>query len=217
MYRFARVFFWGMLISFAGSLPLGSMNVASIQIAVRDGSNAALIYSFGSMVVELIYVRIIIEAMIWVYKQAKVFKLLGWVTIVILLSMAVASFTAASQMSGLGSALPEFSNNHFLYGALLSAFNPLHFIFWFGWSTVLLNKGILIPGNANYNFYVAGIGVGTIAGFMVFIFGGNYLVSAIKDKQYIMNWVIGGVLLITAIIQLYKIIHKSTLVSYRNT
>ena len=217
MYRFARIFFWGMFISFAGSLPLGSMNVASIQITVRDGSNAALIYSFGSMAVELIYVRIIVEAMGWVYKQSKVFRLLGWITIIILLSMAIASFTAASQMTGLGSALPEFSKNHFLYGALLSAVNPLHFIFWFGWSTVLLNKGILMPGNANYNFYVAGIAIGTLAGFMIFIFGGNYLVSAIKDKQYIMNWVIGAVLLVTAIIQLYKIMSKSALFRYRNT
>jgi len=217
MYRFAKIFFWGMLISFAGSLPLGSMNVASIQITVRDGANAALIYSLGSMVVELIYVRIIVEAMAWVYKQAKVFRLLGWITIIILLSMSIASFTAATRMSGLGSALPEFSKNHFLYGALLSAINPLHFIFWFGWSTVLLNKGILVPGNANYNFYVAGIGIGTIGGFIVFIFGGNYLVSALKENQYIMNWIIGSVLLVTAIIQLYKILSKSVLFRYRNT
>jgi threonine/homoserine/homoserine lactone efflux protein len=216
MYRFARIFFWGMFISFAGSLPLGSMNVASIQISVRDGSNAALIYSFGSMVVELIYVRIIVEAMTWVYKKAKIFMLLGWITIFILLSMAIASFTAGAQMSGLGSALPAFSKNHFLYGALLSAINPLHFIFWFGWSTVLLNKGILVPGKSFYNFYVAGIGIGTIGGFLVFIYGGNYLVSAIRDKQYIMNWVIGFVLLITAFIQMYKTLNKSTFLKYRN-
>ncbi|MBS1599452.1 MAG: LysE family transporter [Bacteroidetes bacterium] len=216
MRSFGKIFFWGMFISFAGSLPLGSMNVASIQIAVRDGSESALIYSFGSMIVELIYVRIILEAMAWVYKQAKIFKFLSWVTIAILLSMAIGSFTAGAKMSGLGSALPEFSKNHFLYGALLSAANPLHFIFWFGWSTVLLNKGILIQEKSHYNFYVAGIGIGTIAGFVVYIYGGNYLVSIIKDKQYILNWIIGTVLLITAIIQAYKTLSKSVLFKYRN-
>jgi len=216
MYPFARIFFWGMLISFAGSLPLGTMNVASIQITVRDGSNAALLYAFGSMLVELFYVRIIVEAMTWVYQRTKIFRLLGWITIILLLVMASASFTAGAQMSGLGSALPNFSKNHFLYGALLSVVNPLHFIFWFGWSTVLLNKGILVPGKFYYNFYITGIGVGTMGGFIVFIYGGNYLVSLIKDRQYLLNWVIGAVLLITALVQLYKTINKSAPLKYRN-
>ena len=192
------------------------MNVASIQISVRDGVQAALIYSFGSMVVEIFYVRIIVEAMGWVYKRTRVFRILGWITIFILLSMAIGSFTAAIQMSGLGNALPPFSRNHFFYGVLLSALNPLHFVFWFGWSTVLLNKGVLVAERSYYNLYVAGIGTGTICGFLVFIFGGNYIVTALEDKQYLLNWIIGVVLVVTAVIQIWKTLKVSALVNSKD-
>jgi len=216
MAKLVKIFFWGLLISFAGSLPLGTMNVASIQITVRDGVQAALIYSFGSMFVEIFYVRIIVEAMGWVFRRTKVFRILGWITIFILLCMAVGSFTAAIQMSGLGNALPPFSKNHFVYGVLLSALNPLHFVFWFGWSTVLLNKGILVADRLHYNLYVAGIGTGTICGFLVFIFGGNYVVAAMEDKQYLLNWIIGVVLVATAVIQIWKTLKVPSFVNSKD-
>ncbi len=43
----------------------------------------------------------------------------------------------------------------------------------------------------------------------VFIFGGKYLVDKLNANQNILNYVIGGIFAITAIIQLIKIItHK---------
>lgn len=215
MHRWIRVFYWGMLISFAGSLPLGTMNVAATQITSRDGTGAALIYAFGSMLIELIYVRAMVGAMEWVNKQVKIFKLFGWITILILFIMAIASFHAAANMSDIGSALPAISRFHFFYGMLLSAINPLHIPFWFGWSTVLMNKGILSANKSEYNFYIAGIGIGTIAGFTVFIYGSNYLVPYLKNQQHILNWVIGSVLLITALVQVYKLMYKSPELKYK--
>ena len=81
--------------------------------------------------------------------------------------------------------------------------------FWFGWSTVLFTKKILKPDNAHYNFYIVGIGLGTLMGNCVFIFGGKYIVEKLNANQNILNWVIGGIFAITAIIQLLKILfHK---------
>jgi threonine/homoserine/homoserine lactone efflux protein len=209
MSRLAGILMLGWGISFAGSLPLGTMNVAATQIAVRDGAWAGLIYSLGSVLIELIYVRTILDTMDWVFKRIRIFRLLGWITVLILLAMATGSFYAASTASDFGSSLPPISRNHFLYGALLSAINPLHFPFWFGWSSVLLNKGWLSNDTFQSYVYISGIGLGSISGFLVFIYGGNYLVASMKDKQYILNAVMGIILGITALIQLYKIWQSS--------
>ena len=63
----------------------------------------------------------------------------------------------------------------------------------------------LLPKSSNYNFYITGIGFGSLLGFVVFIYGGIYLISNIKTHQDIINWGIGGILLLTAIIQVYRL------------
>jgi hypothetical protein len=84
----------------------------------------------------------------------------------------------------------------------------LHIIFWFGWSTILIEKNILLTNKSNYNFYTTGIGLGTLAGFAIFIYGGNYITHQVLFNQTLINWIIGVVLLITAIVQVYKIRKK---------
>ncbi|HET6995332.1 MAG TPA: LysE family transporter [Chitinophagaceae bacterium] len=71
-----KIFFTGMLVSFLGSLPLGTLNVAAMQISVSDGITAAMLFSAGSLTAEIIYVRLSLVAMDWVRKQQKILKIL---------------------------------------------------------------------------------------------------------------------------------------------
>ena len=60
-HRSISVLCWGMVISFLGSLPLGTINIVATQIAVSRGQGAALLYSSGSLLVELLYVSIVLS------------------------------------------------------------------------------------------------------------------------------------------------------------
>jgi hypothetical protein len=71
---------------------------------------------------------------------------------------------------------------------------------------VLINKKIITPGRQNYFLYGVGITVGTLAGFALFIYGGNYIIAQAVNSQQLINWVVGTVLFLTALVQLYKII-----------
>ena len=162
-----------MLISFLGSLPLGTLNVAAMQIGITDGYTAAILFSLGSLLVEMIYVRVSLVGMDWIRKQEKIFKVLEWVTLAIVVALAISSFHAALHpKSGkniiLSSTLPRF-----VLGATMCAVNPVQIPFWFGWSTVLFTKKVLMPKNSHYNLYIIGIGIGTLIGNCVFIFGGT--------------------------------------------
>ena len=90
----------------------------------------------------------------------------------------------------------------------MSAVNPVQIPFWFGWSTVLFTKKILLPRNDHYNTYIVGIGIGTFIGNLIFIFGGQLIADKISNNQHILNWVIGGIFLLTALIQIWKIWRK---------
>ncbi|HSC37786.1 MAG TPA: LysE family transporter [Chitinophagaceae bacterium] len=212
-----KVFWMGLSISFLGSLPLGTMNVTVTHIAVRDGVPAGFSYSVGSMLVEIICVYIVLQAMNWVDRQRRFFRLFEWVTLLLLGGLAFSSFIAAIHMRGFDAALPASIKYPFLLGALLSATNPLHVVFWLGWSTFLLKKNILLPQKASHHAYVTGIGLGTLLGFSVFIFGGSYFTGQLKANQDIINWSIGIILTVTALIQLYKMTILPARSKLRNT
>ena len=197
-----------MLISFLGSLPLGTLNVAAMQIGISDGVLQATFFSLGSLLAEVIYVRLSLVAMDWIRKKEKIFRALEWVTLIIILLLAASSFYAAlnpkiEKNIVLSSTLPKF-----ILGFTMSAINPVQIPFWFGWSTVLFTKKILLPKNDNYNIYIVGIGLGTLAGNFVFILGGRAVASSLKDNTGIINWVIGGIFLITAVIQAWRMLRK---------
>ncbi|HEX9512547.1 MAG TPA: LysE family transporter [Puia sp.] len=81
-----KVFFAGISISFLGSLPLGTMNITVTNISIRQGTQAGLVYAFGSMIVEIIVVRIALTGMSWLTKRHKIFRLLEFFTIGLMLA-----------------------------------------------------------------------------------------------------------------------------------
>ena len=208
MPKLPRVFFTGLLISFLGSLPLGTLNIAAMQIAITDGLQPAILFSLGSLTAEMVYVRLSLIAMDWVRKQTKIFKILEWLTLAIVLALAISSFYAAMHPKIEKNFILSSTLNKYLLGFVMSAVNPIQIPFWFGWSTVLFTKKVLLPKNSHYNIYILGIGIGTLIGNTIFIFGGQLIASKISNNQHILNWIIGGIFAITAIIQLWKIIKK---------
>lgn len=179
-----------------------------MQISISDGYTEAILFSLGSLFVEMIYVRVSLVGMDWIRKQKKIFRILEWVTLLIVIALAVSSFYAALHPKTekniiLSSTLPKF-----VLGATMCAVNPVQIPFWFGWSTVLFTKKVLLPKTNNYNSYILGIGLGTLAGNCVFIFGGQFVVAKLNANQHILSWVIGGIFALTAVIQVWRMSRK---------
>lgn len=202
---------WGMIVSFLGTLPLGTLNIAAMQIAVQESIKDAMYFSIGSLITEMIYVRVSLVGINWVRKQKVLFLWLEWITLAIVVALAAGSFISAMHEHEAKSVFLSNNMNRFLLGASMSAVTPMQIPFWFGWSTVLFTKKILIPTNKFYNIYIIGIGMGTLLGNCVFIFGGKWIVEKLHTNEQVLNWVLGSVFAITAVIQLIKILlHKDS-------
>ncbi|MEP6615666.1 MAG: LysE family transporter [Ginsengibacter sp.] len=207
-----KIFFWGLVISFLGTLPPGTLNVAAMQIGVQESIVNAINFSIGTIVTEMIFARISLVGINWLRKQKILFLWLEWITFAIVIALAVGSFLAAARTH------PNPKNfmlvndmNRFVLGLFLSAISPMHVPFWFGWSTILFTKKILKPNAPSYNVFVLGIGAGSFLGCGIYIFGGRYIVEELNTNVHILNWVIGSVFALTAVIQLGKILlHKDS-------
>ena len=219
MQKLFKIFCWGLVISFLGSLPLGTLNIAAMQIGIQESIADAIWFSFGSLLVEMIYVRISLVGIDWVRRQEKLMKAMEWITLVIIIALAVGSFISATKTGGTAKNVMLQNNMHrFLLGMFMCAINPVQIPFWFGWSTVLFTKKILEPKHSQYNSYIIGIGLGTLAGNCVFIFGGKWMVQRIANSQQYLNWVIGGIFALTAIIQFIKIMrHKDAISKFTHS
>lgn len=214
MNKFLKIFFWGLGISFLGSLPLGTLNVAAMQIGIQESITNAMYFSAGSLLVEMFYVRLSLVGLDWIRKQEKIMKIMNWLTLAIVIFLAVGSFMAATK--GDADAKNTFLENNihrFLLGMGMCAITPAQIPFWFGWSTVLFSKKILEPNASHYNSYIVGIGIGTFLGNCIFIFGGRLMVQKIQGSASYINWVIGSIFAITAVIQLWRIIKHKDAVS----
>ena len=146
MARLGRIFITGMFISFLGSLPLGTLNIAAMQISITDGLRPAFYFVFGCLITELVYVRLSLIAMDWIQQPATAFQNTG-------MGYAGHYFSACDFFFLCGALHPSVSKNvilsstlhRFWLGLFMSALNPVQIPFWFGWSTVLLTKKIFQP------------------------------------------------------------------------
>jgi threonine/homoserine/homoserine lactone efflux protein len=203
-----RIFFTGLIISLLGALPLGTLNITAMQISLQENSRNAMNYAFGAALVEIFYVRVSLKGMHWVMSNQQLFYILEWVTVLLFIILAVSSFLTARKSREQKNILLNNKMNRFFLGFTMSALNPVQVPFWFIWSTYLLSTGVLKPVEIQYNFYTAGIGIGSMLGLGVFIFAGKWLVQKLNASHRTINITVGIIFTISAIIQLYRVVDK---------
>lgn len=209
MFSLIKIFTAGMLISFLGSLPLGTLNIAAMQIAVQETVRRALAYALGVALVEIIYVRLSLKGIDWILANQRVFYVLEWITVALFLALAVSSFLAARRQGDNQRNILLNNNVHrFWLGISMSALNPVQIPFWFLWSSYLFSIRLLHSDSISFNIYTLGIGVGTVSGLLLFIYGGKWIVRRMNTGQRTIHVVVGLVFLVSAIVQLTRVINN---------
>src|SRR5215813_7916289 len=94
-----QVFFSAMTISFLGQLPFGNMNLTATQMAVQESYGNAWKYSIGIVIIEMVYLRLALQAMDWVVRQETLFTFMSWLTVLIFLGLGIASLIMAPKQT----------------------------------------------------------------------------------------------------------------------
>lgn len=208
-----KVFFTGMLISFLGSLPLGTLNVSAMQIGIQENLKNAIRFSLGVALVEILYVRLSLTGIDWVIEHEMLFNVLQWITVFIFIILAVSSFLIARKKNETKKNILLNNNmNRFWLGITMSAVNPVQIPFWFIWSTYLITNKVLLPTEMEFNVYTAGIGIGTLSGLAIFIFAGKWAMNKMNASQRWLNIFVGIIFLVSAVVQFYKVVKAKPLV-----
>lgn len=203
------ILFMGFLVSFLGQLPLGNMSFTSTQISIQEGIRAAWKFAAGAAMVEMVYLRVALTGMGWVVQHRALFLILGWLTVLLFLLLGMMAFlTARKQHAEKKALLLNNRLDRFILGVTMSALNPVQIPFWFLWTTTLVQTKVLPLQTLPFNLFTAGAGAGTLAGFALYIQGGSWLITKMKASNKTLNKIMGVVFIITALIQLYRMLYK---------
>jgi len=203
------VIFCGWLISFLGQLPLGTMSITATQIRIHEGLSAALKYTWGVTIVEMLYLRIALSGMDLVYQHPAIFNGIGWATVILFLVLSIVSIRSAYvHKEEKKSVLLSHKINRFVFGLMMSAMNPAQIPFWLLWSTYMLDWKILHPSSLQYNIFTFGVGIGTISGLLVYIYGGNYLITKLNVSNKTLNKIIGVIFFLASAAQFWRMMVK---------
>lgn len=203
-----KVFLAGLIVSFLGSLPLGTTNVMAMKLSIELGLFEALQFSVGSLTVELIYVRLSLFAVDWLSKKQVVMRYLNVFTLLILVLLTIDGFQKAlypesSAPIAIDKVLPPL-----FFGMFLCSISTAQIPFWLGWSTILMEKKILLPNGGTYWNYLLGIGLGTFLANGIFIYGGHLAGDALQEHPSLLYWMIGTFYLLTALWQTWRMFKK---------
>jgi threonine/homoserine/homoserine lactone efflux protein len=200
-----KIFLSGLVISFLGSLPPGHLTLSAAYIAAEQGINDAAIYSTGATIAEMIAVKLALSLLHKTSLKPNIFFILEISTAILLTIITTGCFYLAGQTSA-SSEINPFSVKHpFLTGFFVSIINPVHIFFWMGWSIFLLDRKILLPISFSYNVFTVAIGIGGILGFIIFIYGGEWLLRSFSNYHHILFVFLGTILLTGAILYIHKL------------
>ena len=192
------------------------MTIAATYISAGQGTEAGFIYAVGSMLAEILVVRFALSAMDRIAGKHKLFFILEVITALLLLGIMIYCFYFATQINDTTDVKEDSFLNPFISGFLLSIINPIHIPFWLGWSIVLMNRNVLQTQPVQYNWYVIGIGIGSMLGFTIFIFGGELLLNVFRENKNFILVVIGIALLVINYFHIAKMIAVPASVRYAN-
>src|SRR3954470_11278395 len=143
----------------------------------------------------------------WIVRHKLLFVIMGWLTVVLFFALGIVSFVAAKVEKATKKGLILRSKlSRFWLGVTMSAVNPIQIPFWFIWSSYLIEHKILQPVEWQYNTFTIGAGIGTLLGEALYIHGGKWLIQKLKASNKVINYIMAGIFILTALIQLYKMI-----------
>jgi len=202
-----RILFSGFLISFLGTLPLGTLNTTAFQISASQNISEAFEFSAAVILVELIIVRITLLGAHSINLNNKLFSYLTPPAIALLIYLSVSNFMSANDQQTIhtnSSIFPTIKSS-FALGLLMSLFNPMHVPFWMGWNSILSNRKKLYRKSGIYSSYITGIAIGSLAGLLPFILAGKFLITNYQEYSLIISFAMGILYLGFALYLLFKL------------
>lgn len=156
--------FVGFLVSFAGSVPLGYLNIAGYEIFAYKGWSALLPYVGGVIAVEAIIIYGTLAFADLLSSKERLIRGIEIFSIVFMFTLSILFFIKTGNASDEVFFRRYFDHSPFVIGLILSAMNFMQLPFWMAWNLYVVNNNHAKTSGNLKLFYLIGTLIGSSAG-----------------------------------------------------
>jgi threonine/homoserine/homoserine lactone efflux protein len=196
-----QVFIVGVIISFIGSIPPGTLNLAVLQLGMEQKIKTALRFALAVSIIEYPYAWIGVVFEDWVTSSPIIVDNFQLITAIVMTLIGVFSIWSARKPSEFS---VRFNESGFRRGIVLSILNPMAIPFWVAYTAFLKSQGwIDLSTPWLVHSYVLGTAVGVMILLIIFAFLAKRLAHYVKDNR-IVKMVPGVTLLVLGLYAFIK-------------
>ena len=202
--------FFGFIVSFLGSLPLGYLNIIGVEVFSKLGINSLVLYLLGVILVEAVVIYFTVIFANQLAENKKILKFIDFFAVFFFLLLAYLFYANSNQTTQEHNYLDDYVHySPFLIGMVLCGLNFLQIPFWMGWNLYLMNaKSISLIKNLKI-YYILGTLVGTFFGMLTAILLlDSFSQITFSFSKYIVPIVIPLFFITLAVFQTYKVFKK---------
>jgi threonine/homoserine/homoserine lactone efflux protein len=178
-----QVFLLGTILSFIGSIPPGTLNLAVLQLGMEYKIKTALRFALAVAIIEYPYAWIAVVFEDWVTASPIIVDNFQLITAIVMTVIGVFSIWSARKPSEFS---VRFNESGFRRGLILSILNPMAIPFWIAYTAFLKSQGwIDLSTPWLVHSYVLGTSVGVMALLTVFAFLAKRLAHHVKDNRVV--------------------------------
>ena len=178
-----QVFLLGFILSFIGSIPPGTLNLAVLQLGMEYKIKAALRFALAVAIIEYPYAWIAVVFEDWVTASPIIVDNFQLITAIVMLVIGAFSVWSARKPSEFS---VRFNESGFRRGLVLSILNPMAIPFWIAYTAFLKSQGwIDLSSQWFVHSYVLGTSIGVMALLTLFAFLAKRLAPSVKDNRIV--------------------------------
>ncbi len=178
-----QVFLVGLIFSFLGSIPPGTLNLAVLQLGMEHKIKTAIRFSLAVAIIEYPYAWIAVVFEDWVTSSPLIIDNFQLITAVVMIVIGAFTLWSARKPSEFS---VRFNESGFRRGIILSILNPMAIPFWIGITAYLKAQGwVDLSTQSLLHSYVFGTSVGVMILLVLFTFLAKRLAHYVKDNRYV--------------------------------
>jgi len=180
---YLQVFLVGLVFSFLGSIPPGTLNICVLQLGLEKKIGAALRFALAVSIIEYPYTWIGVQFEYWITSSPAVidnFQLLTAIVMTIIGALNIWSARRPTQFA------TKFNESGFRRGLILSILNPMAIPFWIGVTAYLKAQGwIDLSSTLKLHLYILGTSVGAMVLLTLFTFLAGKLSQYVTGNKFV--------------------------------
>ncbi len=157
---YLQVFFVGLIFSFLGSVPPGTLNMSVLQLGLEKKTWTALRFALAVSIIEYPQTWIGVQFEYWITSSPQIIRSFQLITALVMIVLGILNVASAQKPVGF---VQRFNESGFRRGLLLSILNPMAIPFWIVVTAYLKAQGwIDLSTMGRLHTYVLGTSAGAM-------------------------------------------------------